>query len=109
MTEHYACGTLYRVDRGIAFVFIVGTAILGFLVGRGYQMAARAWKDYKTTKDSVPVLLRAFWAIVRGGLAIGLIAALWFGSSMYWSLTGGPEAKPTHKPTPTPAPASAPR
>lgn len=61
---------------------LLGMAV-GFLTGRAYQAAHRAHRDWKKTKEKVPLLLRAFlnllgsaagWILIVGVAAVVLIA-----------------------------------
>jgi hypothetical protein len=81
----------------MAVLVLIGTAV-GFLAGRGYQAAHRAWSDYKKTQALVPQLQKAFWAAVRAAIFIGTVAVAWVLASVTVAATStepsGPPAAP---------------
>ena len=70
------------ITTSLAVLVIISVAI-GFLAGRAYQVAHRAWADYKKTKALVPELLKAFWAAVRGAIVILAVAFAWMVGSAW--------------------------
>ena len=46
--------------------------VLGFLAGRAFQAAYRAWKDYQAHKAMTPVMRAAAWLLT--GKASGVVA-----------------------------------
>jgi hypothetical protein len=87
------------VDRTAAGVLVIIGMILAFLFGRGYQVAHRAWADYRDGKAKVSLLQRAFWAAVRAALVIGMVGLLYLMGSVY--LAAGGTSKPAPSPVPT--------
>jgi hypothetical protein len=86
------------MDRGMATAMALLGMAIGFITGRAYQAAHRAHADWKKTKDSVPLLFRAFlsllgsaagWILVVGVVAVVLTA---------WTVSGA-----TGRNTPRPA------
>jgi hypothetical protein len=71
----------------MAILVAVG-AVIGFAAGRAYQVAARAWSDYKKTKASVPGLLKAFWAAVRAAIVVVMLALAWVVGSLFVAASG---------------------
>lgn len=65
---------------------LIGGLVLGWLTGRRFQRAQRAWLEYRTTKNSLNTLRTNAWgmtrpaagflvaAVVVGGYALYLIA-----------------------------------
>ncbi|MDT4987335.1 MAG: hypothetical protein QOI74_1429 [Micromonosporaceae bacterium] len=88
------------MDRAAAGVLVIVGMLIAFILGRGYQVAHRAWADYKDAKARVPLLLRTFWAAVRAGLVVGMVGLLYLIGSVYLAASGAP------KPTPSPVPAA---
>ncbi|MFE9960539.1 hypothetical protein [Micromonospora sp. NPDC005299] len=86
-----------------ASVLVIISVAIGFLAGRAYQVAHRAWSDYKKAKALVPQLLKAFWAAVRGAIVILAVALAW----MVGSAWAAASSNPTEGPSPSPSPSSA--
>lgn len=57
--------------------------VAGFLAGRAYQIAVRAWKDYRVTKAQVPVLLRAAIIATRGAAGAIVVVGVVAGIALY--------------------------
>jgi hypothetical protein len=83
MTISDLSDTLGRMDRGMATIMALLGMAIGFITGRAYQAAHRAHADWKKTKDSVPLLFRAFlsllgsaagWILIVGVAAVVLLA-----------------------------------
>ncbi|WP_130337708.1 hypothetical protein [Micromonospora kangleipakensis] len=87
------------MTTSLAVLVIISVAI-GFLAGRAYQVAHRAWADYKKTKALVPELLKAFWAAVRAAIVILAVASAWMVGSA-WAASNSTEG-----PSPSPSPSS---
>jgi hypothetical protein len=73
----------------MAVLVAIGT-LIGFLSGRGYQAAVRAWADYRKTKAAVPDLLKAFWAAVRAAIVVAMVAVVWMAGSVWVAASGTP-------------------
>jgi hypothetical protein len=71
----------------MAVLVAIGT-VIGFLAGRGYQVAARAWVDYKKTKAAVPELLKLFWAAARAAIVVVMVALVWMAASVWIGASG---------------------
>lgn len=91
------------MTRSVVGVLLAIGALIGFFAGRAYQVAARAWQDYRKTKEAVPVLLRAWWAAVRAAVLIVVLALLYFVGSI------GAAAVPGAHPSPVPSVSRSPR
>jgi hypothetical protein len=87
------------IPAALGILVAIGTAI-GFLAGRGYQIAHRAWSDYQKTKAVVPELQKAFWAAARAAILIVTVAIVWMAGSV---LAAG-SAKPSPATPASPAP-----
>jgi hypothetical protein len=70
------------ITSSLAVLVAVGTAI-GFLAGRAYQVAHRAWSDYKKTQALIPELQKAFWLAVRAAIVIVTVALVWMVGSVW--------------------------
>ncbi|HEX2416731.1 MAG TPA: hypothetical protein VHJ83_01220 [Micromonosporaceae bacterium] len=44
---------------------LIGGLVLGWLTGRRFQRAHRAWLEYRTTKNSLPNLRTNAWGMTR--------------------------------------------
>jgi hypothetical protein len=102
VTPGNASGTLSRVDRGMATIMALLGMAVGFVTGRAYQAAHRAHRDWKDTKEKVPLLFRVFlsllgsaagWILIVGVAAVVLIA--WTVSSANGESTPKPAATVT--------------
>lgn len=54
-----------------------------FVLGRLYQVAVRAWHDYRMTKAQVPVLRRAAITATRGVIGTAIAAVVIAGITLY--------------------------
>ncbi|WP_143728132.1 hypothetical protein [Micromonospora cremea] len=88
-----------------ASVLVIISVAIGFLAGRGYQVAHRAWSDYKKAKALVPQRLKAFWAAVRGAFVILAVALAWMVGSAWAAASSNSTEGPS--PSPSPSPSSA--
>lgn len=84
------------IDRGFATFMTVFGIILGFIAGRFYQQIVIAYKAWQGARKNLPILFRAFFALVRGALGIALVILVVVGAMMVW--TAGAMA-----PTPSPS------
>lgn len=73
----------------MAVLIAVGT-VIGFMAGRAYQVAQRAWSDYKKTQALIPAAQKAFWAALRGSIVIGAIAVVWMVATIIAAASGTP-------------------
>jgi hypothetical protein len=71
----------------MAVLVAIGT-VIGFLAGRGYQVAARAWVDYKKTKAAVPEMLKLFWAAARAAIVVAMVALVWMTATVWIGASG---------------------
>jgi hypothetical protein len=85
----------------MAVLVAIGT-LIGFLSGRGYQVAVRARADYKKTKGSLPDLQKAFWAAVRGAIVVVMVAVVWMVGSVWVAAAGADDNTPPSAPSPAP-------
>jgi hypothetical protein len=86
----------------MAVLVAIGT-LIGFLSGRGYQVAVRARSDYKKVKGSLPDLQKAFWAAVRAAILVVMVAVVWMVGSVWIAAAGADDNKaPPSAPTPAP-------
>jgi hypothetical protein len=77
------------MERPLTAVVLTFGVFLGLVVGVKYAVARRAWTDYRATRDSVPGLQKAAWALIkvtftRGGLVVLLCLA-----AVGWAAVGG--------------------
>jgi hypothetical protein len=85
------------MDRGFTTVAIWAGMLLAFLAGRAYQAAVQAYRDWKKTKASVPILRRIFWALLRtAAVFVAIIIAVVIGTGT-WVATG-PKPHPSISP-----------
>jgi hypothetical protein len=96
------------MDRAAAGVLVILGMLVAFGLGRGYQVAHRAWADYKDAKARVPLLLRTFWAAIRAVLVVGMVGLLYLIGSVYLAASGTPEPTPSQVPA-VPATTRSPR
>lgn len=66
-------------------IAVIVVAVVAAATGIGYARAARAWKDYRSTKTSLPGLLRAAWTLTGRAIVIGAAAAIAVGAGLYTS------------------------
>ncbi|MGH3712163.1 MAG: hypothetical protein ACRDT4_01665 [Micromonosporaceae bacterium] len=71
---------------------VLGGLALGWLTGRRFQRAHRAWNDYRVTKASVPTFRAVAWAMTRPAVLFVLIALAVAGYALYIAAGGTPES-----------------
>lgn len=91
-------------DRALATVLAFIGVPLAFLLGRAYQKAHRAYQDWQTTKAAVPVLRKAFWALVRAGIGIAMIVLIWMVGTGYFGAHGTEQPHQVGVVSPSPSP-----
>ncbi|SDY03584.1 hypothetical protein SAMN05444365_101447 [Micromonospora pattaloongensis] len=83
---------------------LLGMAV-GFVTGRAYQAAHRAHRDWKNTKESVPLLFRAFLGLLGSAAGWILIVGVAAAVLIAWSVSGLTESA-TPRPAGTVGPSS---
>ncbi|MGH3734509.1 MAG: hypothetical protein ACRDT6_02630 [Micromonosporaceae bacterium] len=71
---------------------LLGGLVLGWLTGRRYQKASRAWTDYRTTKASVPGFRAVAWALTRPTVLFVLVAFAVAAYALYMAAGGTPQS-----------------
>jgi hypothetical protein len=66
---------------------LVGMAV-GFVTGRTYQAAHRAHKDWRDTKEKVPLLFRLFLGLLRSAAGWILIVGVAAVVLITWTVAG---------------------
>ncbi|MGH3647220.1 MAG: hypothetical protein ACRDTM_08590 [Micromonosporaceae bacterium] len=69
---------------------LLGGLVLGWLTGRRFQKASRAWNDYRVTKASVPTFRAVAWAVTRPAVLFVLVAVAVAGYALYIAAAGTP-------------------
>jgi hypothetical protein len=103
---HHAADPIVNRAVGSA-LFWLGMG-LGSLVGAAFAIMRRAWRDYKTVKNSVPNMRKAAWGHTGGFLKFGLLLVGAIFISLLW-LTGyhaNDQTTPATVPTVPASPAS---
>jgi hypothetical protein len=67
---------------------LLGGLFLGWLTGRRYQRASRAWGDYRGRKAEVPILRTIAWAATRPAALFVVLAVVVAGYALYMAATG---------------------
>ena len=66
---------------------LVGGLFLGWLTGRRFQKANRAWTEYRTTKNSLATLRAVAWALTRPAAGFVVLAVVVAGYALYLAAT----------------------
>ncbi|MGH3657277.1 MAG: hypothetical protein ACRDUA_11505 [Micromonosporaceae bacterium] len=62
---------------------VVGGLVLGWLTGRRFQRAHRAWFEYRTTKNSLATLRTVAWALTRPAAGFVVLVIVVAGYALY--------------------------
>jgi hypothetical protein len=77
------------MDRPLAAAVLATGVALGLIAGIAFAVARLAWRDYTTTKASVPGLRKAAWALIRVAFTKGGIVLLLCVAAVGWAALGG--------------------
>jgi hypothetical protein len=67
---------------------LIGGMFLGWLTGRSYQRATRAWGDYRGRRAELAILRTLAWAATRPAALFVLFAIMVAGYALYLAATG---------------------
>jgi len=77
------------VERSLTTaVFILGT-VLGITFGIAYAMARRGWRDYRTTRSTLPIARKTAWGLTRIAMTKGGIVVLLCLAAVGWAAVSG--------------------
>ena len=72
----------------VAMALLAGL-VLGWVTGRRYQRAHRAWFEYRTTKKTLTTLRSVAWGLTRPAAGFVVFALVVAGYALYLAASGG--------------------